>query len=122
MSVEKKKILTGALALGIGTFTAKLLGAIYRVPLTRILGGTGIGLYQMVFPVYAVLLDFAGAGAPSALARLIASGDKTDREKRAYDYLTVSIRVFTVLGVFFSLFLFAFSKRIASWQGDENSY
>ncbi len=122
MSVEKKKILTGALALGIGTFTAKLLGAIYRVPLTRILGGTGIGLYQMVFPVYAVLLDFAGAGAPSAPARLIASGDKTDREKRAYDYLTVSIRVFTVLGVFFSLFMFAFSKRIASWQGDENAY
>ena len=98
------KIISGALALGLGAIAAKLLGALYRVPLTRILGGEGIGLYQTVFPVYALLLDFAGAAAPSALSALIAA-EKTDREIRAKKYLSVSLKIFSVTGIFFSLLM-----------------
>ena len=69
-------VIKGALALGVGTFIAKLLGAVYRVPLTNLLGGTGLGLYQMIFPVYAVLLDFSGAGVPSAMSQLISASSE----------------------------------------------
>ena len=48
---KNNKILKGAIALGLGAFVTKLLGAIYRIPLTNLLGGLGLGLYQMVFPV-----------------------------------------------------------------------
>ena len=58
MEKTGNKILSGALFLAIGAFVSKLLGAVYRVPLTNLLGGTGLGLYQMVFPVYAFFLDF----------------------------------------------------------------
>ena len=62
----KNGIINGAVILGIGAFIAKLLGALYRIPLTNRLGGYGLGLYQMVFPVYTLLLDFSGAGVPNA--------------------------------------------------------
>ncbi|MBP5465944.1 MAG: oligosaccharide flippase family protein, partial [Clostridia bacterium] len=65
MDGNGKKLISGALILGGGAFIAKVLGAVYRIPLTKIIGGTGLGLYQMVFPVYALLLDFSGAGVPN---------------------------------------------------------
>lgn len=118
MSAEKRKILSGAAILGAGTFFAKLLGAVYRVPLTGILGGAGIGLYQLVFPVYTVLLDFSGAGAPSALSKIIAAGDGADKEKRAFEYLRNSLALFSALGLVFSFLMFIFSRPLAAAQGN----
>ncbi|MCM1368397.1 MAG: oligosaccharide flippase family protein [Roseburia sp.] len=51
---------------------AKLIGALYRVPLTNIVGAEGMGLYQMVFPLYTVLLAFCGGGVTSAVSRVCA--------------------------------------------------
>ncbi len=117
-----KKIIGGALSLGLGAFIAKLLGAIYRVPLTNILGSTGLGLYQMVFPVYTVLLDFSGAGVPSALSKLIASGKEEDKFNRGNAYLNGSLKLFLWFGLAFSLLLFIFARPLARLQGDENAY
>ena len=36
--------------------TAKGIGALFRIPLTNIVGAEGMGLYQMVYPFYALLL------------------------------------------------------------------
>ena len=70
---KKNKLAKGSLILAIGTFVAKAFGMLYRIPLTNMLGCYGLGLYQMIFPVYTVLLDFSGAGVPSALSRLISA-------------------------------------------------
>jgi len=51
---------------------AKLIGALYRVPLTNIVGAEGMGLYQMVFPLYTVLLAFCGGGFTNAVSRVVA--------------------------------------------------
>ncbi|MBO7345668.1 MAG: oligosaccharide flippase family protein, partial [Clostridia bacterium] len=87
MQKTKNSLIGGATVLGLGAFISKLLGAVYRVPLTNALGGVGLGLYQMVFPVYCLLLDFSGAGVPNALSKLIATGREEEREVRAKNYL-----------------------------------
>ena len=43
-----------AVALAAIGIISKLIGALYRVPLTNIVGAEGMGLYQMVFPLYNV--------------------------------------------------------------------
>lgn len=105
----------------IGATFAKLLGALYRVPLTKIIGGRGIGLYQMVFPVYALLLDFSGAAAPSALSALIAE-DVKNKKNSARNYLSISLKIFSAIGLFFSILLIVLSKRLALWQGEAGLY
>ncbi len=117
-----KKIVGGAFLLGVGAFLAKLLGAIYRVPLTNLLGGEGLGLYQMVFPVYAVLLDFSGAGVPSALSKLISTGEEKDREFRGKAYLGASLKLFLYLGLVFSLIMLLFARPLARLQGNQSAY
>ncbi len=121
MQKTDKKIIGGAFSLGVGAFLAKLLGAIYRVPLTNLLGTTGLGLYQMVFPVYTVLLDFSGAGAPSALSKLISSSEEKNKVYSPVEYLNASLRLLFWFGLVFSLLMFAFARPLAKIQGNESA-
>ena len=66
-SKNSKRIASGAGVLLIGSVVAKMLGALYRIPLTNILGAEGMGMYQLVFPVYALFMVLATAGIPTAL-------------------------------------------------------
>ena len=111
----KKSLLKGALIIAIGGFVAKLLGAIYRVPLTNLLKSEGLGLYQMVFPVYCILLDFAGGGVPCGLSKLI-SGEVD--EKRKVALIKNAVTVLAITGLIGSLFMFALSGVIAKAQGN----
>lgn len=114
----KKSIFGGAVILGAGAFIAKLLGAIYRVPLTNLIGGYGLGLYQMVFPLYSVLLDFSGAGAPNALSKIVSSFPENEKDKNAKKVLFVSKRLFCLLGIVGTLIMALFSGLISKGQGN----
>ena len=69
---NKRHMLSGAAVLAIGSVLAKVLGALYRVPLTNILGAEGMGMYQLVFPVFALFMVLSTAGIPTALSRMVA--------------------------------------------------
>ena len=56
----------GTLILTIAGFVVKAIGSINWILLSRILGGEGIGIYQMAFPIYLLLLQISSAGVPIA--------------------------------------------------------
>lgn len=65
-------VLKGTVLLALAGFIVKLMGAVYRILLARLIGVEGIGLYQMAYPVYLVFLSLSTAGIPIALSKLIA--------------------------------------------------
>ena len=65
-------VIKGAAQIAVGGFLAKLIGAAYRIPLTNLLGGEGVGLYQLVYPLYCLLLTLSATGIPSSIAKLVA--------------------------------------------------
>ena len=107
--------LKGSVILAAGNFLAKAIGAFYRVPLTNLLGSQGIGIYQMVFPVYCILLTFSSSGVPSAIAKLVASGEN---EKGV---LGKSLAVFGAIGAVGSLAMLLLARPLALLQGDERA-
>ena len=46
--MKKSSFFIGASILAIGGFLAKILGAFYKIPLTHILGASGMGVYYLV--------------------------------------------------------------------------
>lgn len=74
----------GAFWLSIGSFISKLIGAVYRIFLPRVLGDYGVGLFQMAYPLYAVLLAISVNGIPTALSKQTAEklgrGDEAGAE------------------------------------------
>ena len=118
----ENKAIKGSFYLGLGAFIAKVIGAIYRIPLLNIITAEGVGLYQMVFPLYCILLDFAGSGAPNAIAKLISSKGKTGIEINSKKYLTVSLKILLILGIIFSLIMLALAYPLSKLQGNTNAF
>ena len=70
--MSKNSFLRGAMVLTVAGIVVKILGGLNRIFLSRLLGGEGIGLYQMAYPVYILLLSIIGAGIPIAVSIMIA--------------------------------------------------
>lgn len=68
---EGRKFVQGALVLTAANIVVKILGAVYRIPLLRILGEEGMGLFMAVYPLYAMMLSISTAGVPLAVSKLV---------------------------------------------------
>lgn len=75
----KKSLWWGTLTLTSAALASRGLGLIYRMLLARFLGGEGLGLFQMVFPFYVVLVTLAVAGTPVAVSQMLAEGKASAR-------------------------------------------
>ncbi|MBO6263447.1 MAG: polysaccharide biosynthesis protein [Clostridia bacterium] len=108
---KKNSFLKGAAILSLGGLIAKILGAFYRVPLTNLLGAEGIGVYQTAFPTYCVLLTFSSTGVPTAIAKLVSSGEDAE------GVLRKCLKIFLPIGAVGTLFMAVFAYPISYLQG-----
>lgn len=95
-------------------FLVKLIGFFARISLFRLLGSEGIGLYQMAYSVYGLILMVISGGFPTALAL-------TTANSKALGWLL--FKRFTILlllfGGFFGFYSYILSPRIALLLGDK---
>lgn len=56
MNMSKEKFLKGAAILGVAGMIVKLLGAVYRLPISNIIKTEGMGYYQTAYPLYVLIL------------------------------------------------------------------
>ena len=80
-------------------------GAVYRIPLARLLGGEGMGLYQMAYPIYTPILALATAGVPVAISIMVARKESAGLSGDSRRIFRVSILLF-VIGLFLSTAVF----------------
>ena len=114
--MNKKSFLYGASILSLGAIITRVLGAVYRVPLTRVLGSFGMGLYQLVFPIYALLVVVSTSGMPHAVSKMVASCQGDQKAKK-------SIIKRSLVGIFLfslvlSVILVIFCEKLAVFQGN----
>lgn len=111
----KGGFLRGAITIAAGGFIAKLIGALYRIPLTNLIGGHGIGLYQMVYPLYCMLLTVSATGIPSSIAKLTA--DRVGRGESAMPVFKTAMKLFVIIGVVGSLVMAGLAPLLSRAQG-----
>lgn len=114
---NKRSFLKGAALIAAGGLLAKLIGALYRIPLTNLIGGHGIGLYQLVYPVYCLLLTVSATGIPSSIAKLTA--EKLGRGESDKPLFKTALRLFLWIGLIGSLLMAALAPLLASLQGSK---
>jgi len=106
--MNKGNFLRGALILSIAGALSKILGALYRIPLARLLGGEGMALYQMAYPIYTTILALATAGVPVAISVLVS-------RKETQGYTGDSKRIFRISLLL--LIIFGFILTLLVMQG-----
>lgn len=101
-STGNKKFLKGTLILTASSMVVKVFGALNWIILSRILGGEGIGLYQMGFPIYLMAITVSSAGIPVAISIITAEKVAMKDFFGAKRVFNVSLRLLFISGLIFS--------------------
>lgn len=112
----------GAFILVLFNLIGKVIGAVYRIPLANLLGSVGIGEYQLVFPLYSLMLSISVSGIPVAISRMVSEynsrglyGDIRRLIKLVFSYL-VGISIVCLI------LLVVGARFIADIQGNSDIY
>lgn len=79
--MRKNSFLTGTLILVAAGLISRLLGFLYRIYISNIMGSEGMGLYQLISPVYFLAYTFCASGIYLAISKLVAA-EKANRNDR----------------------------------------
>lgn len=109
------KFVSGTLILTLSGFVVKAIGSINWIILSRILGGEGIGIYQMAFPIYLLALEISSAGIPIAISIVTAEHVAKKNYGGAQRVFNVSISMLCTTALFLSILVFFGSRYIIDW-------
>ena len=118
---ETKSIARGVSVLSITGIVCKVVGVLYSIPLARILGDTGLGLFQTVFPTYNLLLTLSSAGLPVAVSRMVShflARGETGHARRTFH---TALALLVTIGCFFSLMMFLSNHLLTRIVGVEEA-
>lgn len=122
MSKNSNNFLKGAAILSIAGIIVKILGAIYRIPLSNIIKSEGMGYYQTAYPLYALLLTISTAGFPIAIAKLVSERRAIGDYRGAHKVFKVALLGLFIGSILTSVFVFANAENIVRSLGNTNAY
>ena len=96
------KFLKGTLILTISSIVVKVIGSLNWIILSRVMGGEGIGLYQMGFPIYLMAITVSSAGIPVAISIITAEKLAQKDYLGAQRVFHISLRLLLLTGLIFS--------------------
>lgn len=117
-SVQKQKFLQGAGILTVGILLNKIISAVYKLPLTRLIGKEAVGHFSVAYNIYELMMVIAAAGLPVALSRLISEASARGERRQMQRIFRVSLVVFLTIGLVGGAGLLLFSRQIAARMND----
>lgn len=82
----------------------RILGFIPRILLPRVIGAEGVGLFQLGYPFFLVLVTIISGGIPLAVAKLIAEAESEGKTERSKAVLRTSLILAGTAGFIFMVF------------------
>lgn len=111
--MTEKSFVKGAFVLAIAGVLSKILGAFYRIPFARIVGDEGVGIYNLAYPLYTLLLALSTAGIPLAVSKLIAECEEREEYATSRRIFRLALMVLTIIGISAAMALFVNADFVA---------
>ena len=112
--LQSHPLLTGTLLLTIAGLISRIIGFFYRIFLSQTIGAEGVGIYQLIFPIYALTFSLTVSGIQTAISRFTAqSAAASCRLCNDRCYLTAGLILSLFLSFLCTIFLYHFSEPLA---------
>lgn len=121
-SSKKQTFLHGAALLAIATALVKIIGALYKLPLTMVIEEKGYGYFATAYDIYSVLLMISNAGLPIAMSRMISQASSLGNYNQVRRIFKVSRAVFFGLGIISTLLMTVFCRQLAAFQKQPDAW
>ncbi|MBR2216398.1 MAG: polysaccharide biosynthesis protein, partial [Selenomonadaceae bacterium] len=115
-SSRGESFLKGTLILTVAGFVVKVIGSLNWILVSRVLGGEGIGLYQMAFPIYFFAMTVSQAGVPVAISIITAERVALKDIYGAKRVFRICMGLMLVTGLFFSLLTYFMADWLIEWH------
>jgi len=102
---QKQSMLNGALVLIVATALVKVIGALYKMPLTMLIGEVGRGYFASAYQIYTPIYAISMAGLPIAVSKLVSQYIALNRYKDAQLVKKIAQRLFIITGIVGTLLL-----------------
>ena len=107
-------MMKGATILVIAGIVSKIFGAIFRIPLTNMIGAEGQAYYSAAYALYMLLFTIATAGFPVAISRMVSSRIAEGDFINAHKSYKIAMKVSWALGITSFLIMYFGAGAIAA--------
>ncbi len=118
---QAKSFMYGTIILLLANAIVKVIGAVFKIPLTYILGEEGMGYFSTSYQMYTWMFIVATAGLPVAISKMVSESDAGGRDAETRQIFKVSMGLLMVIGVIgFSVLYFGanfFAERLLKNSG-----
>lgn len=104
--MTKKTFITGAIILMVAGFVARIIGFIYRIYLSNLVGAEGMGVYQLIVPLYTMIILTLTSGVSIAVSKMVAEELAKGNTVNIKRISKVGLAAVLVTGAFVSVVLY----------------
>lgn len=106
---KSQSLLNGAFVLVVATVLVKIIGALFKIPLSMLIGEVGRGYFNTAYEIYTPLYSISMAGLPVAVSRMVAKERSLGNFRDVRLTRKVAVRLFLLTGAVGTLIMFAIS-------------
>lgn len=114
MSDKRNNMLVQAAILTFAGILVRIIGILYRSPLTAIIGDEGNGIYSAAYNIYTMVLLIASYSIPSAISKVIAAKLALKQYKNAHRVFQCALIYVLIVGGTASLLTFIFAPVLVN--------
>ena len=92
--------------LAAASIISRIIGLLYRLPMTNIIGDTGNNYYSCAFEIYNIMLIISSYSLPLAVSKLVSAAMAQKRRRQAYQILKGALLFAILAGTVVSLIVY----------------
>ena len=120
-NTKKQNFIQGASILMVSMIIVKVVGAVFKIPLTNVLDATGMAYFNSSYQLFTTIYALTVTGLASAVARMVAACSTKGRYRDCRKILRTVQIIFISLGLFGALLMLVFSRGFSSLIEMENA-
>ena len=119
--MKKQNFIKGSVILMLSAAAAKVLGAVFKIPLTNLLGGVGMSYFSCAYSIFLPVYAFSVTGLSTAVAAMTAKSSALGMYENIRRIRRTALILFSLVGIAGSLLIFLLAKPfslISSGSGE----
>lgn len=110
---KRNALIAGTFILTITGLLSRIIGFFYRIFLSNTIGAEGMGIYQLIFPVYIICFSLTAASIQTAISKFVAASVSLKDKKASKSIFTIGLVLSLSLSVLVSFILYQNASFIA---------
>ena len=121
MERKNNSVVRGAVAMTVAALLVKVIGVVYKIPLSYMLGEEGMGYFNSAYTVYGFFYIVCASGAPKAITMIIARIDDEQQEATSTTICRKLLYVFSVIGLSMTVLLLLLAHPLSNLIGNNRA-